>query len=305
MTALKTLFCGLTLLLVIAACATVPPPAPPPVTQPTTAVQPTSAPPPTSAPQATAASQPTAAAGQSLLDDLMKRGKMVCATSADFPPYESKDASGEFVGFDMDLIREVGKRMGVQVEIQDMAFDSIIASVQAKKVDCAIAALAGTPERNERVEFSISYKPRADAILVRTDGNVVLNSAADLANYRVGAQSGGSSSAWIQKNLVDTGKMPADRFRQYERGDQAVLDLKAGRIDAALTQPETAAQYTKEGDLKIGLITTELVSTTDTVIIMPKGELALKAKIDEALKQIIDDGSRNQLLTKYEIPIPK
>ncbi len=238
-----------------------------------------------------------------LLEKIEQDGTMVCSTSADFPPYEFIDEDQQFAGFDMDLIREIADRMGVEVTIQDMAFDSVIASVQEQKVDCAIAALAASPERAEKVDFSIPYKPRTDAVIAQAGSGVVLNGPADMANYKVGAQSGGSSAKWIAENLVDTGKMPAENFFEYERQDQAVLDLKAGRLDAVLTQAESAVGYVADGDLEIVLVTSEMASS-DTVVAIPKGESELKARLDEIIRELISDGTRDQLLQKWDIPLP-
>ena len=75
------------------------------------------------------------------LAEIQAAGKLVVGTSADYPPYESIDADGNFVGFDMDLARAVGEKLGVEVEIQDMPFDTLIASVQEGKIDAIIAAM--------------------------------------------------------------------------------------------------------------------------------------------------------------------
>ncbi len=238
-----------------------------------------------------------------LWEEVQQEGVLVCGTSADFPPYEFVDENQEFAGFDIDLIREIGDRIGVEVEIQDMAFDSVIASVQERKVDCAIAALAASPERAEKVDFTISYKPRIDAAIAMVGSGVTLGGPEDFANYRVGVQSGGTNSKWVRENLVETGEMPEGNFFEYERQDQALLDLEAGRIDVVLTQAESAAEFAEDEDKEVVLVTTDMASA-DTVIAVPKGESELKAELDEAISEIIEDGTRNELLRKWEIPLP-
>ena len=103
------------------------------------------------------AGQSGAAAESGKLAQIKAAGKIVVGTSADYPPYESIDADGNFVGFDMDLIRAVGEKLGVEVEIQDMPFDSLIASVQEGKIDAVIAAMQATAERDAYYQPQPTY----------------------------------------------------------------------------------------------------------------------------------------------------
>ena len=81
------------------------------------------------------------------LEAVQQAGKIVVGTSADYEPWEYKDANDQFVGADMDIMREIGKRMGVDVEFQDLGFDALVTAVQEGKVDAAIAAMAATDDR--------------------------------------------------------------------------------------------------------------------------------------------------------------
>jgi ABC-type amino acid transport substrate-binding protein len=100
------------------------------------------------------------------LEKVKQAGKIVIGTSADYPPFEFVDESGNMVGFDIDLANEIGKRMGVEVEIVDMPFDSLIASVQEGKIDISIAAFNYTEERDKTVDFSDAYYYAEDGFLV-------------------------------------------------------------------------------------------------------------------------------------------
>ena len=226
---------------------------------------------------------------------------IVVGTSADYPPYESVDESGEFVGFDMDLIREVGKRMGVKVEIKDMAFDSLIAAVQEGKIDAVIAAIQYTPERDEKVDFSIPYHYPTDSFLVAADSDITIEKPQDAAAYNVGVQTGTTHEAWVLKNLVEPGLMPEDRLFRYERVDQAALDLQAGRIDVLIINTDPALELSKKMGLKIALTTTELAVGGQSIAI-PEGATELKAKLDEILTQLKEEGFIDELLKKWGIP---
>ena len=154
----------------------------------------------TSAPASAPAAEETG-----LLGEIQERGKIVFGTSADYPPYESIDASGNFVGFDMDLARAVGEKLGVEVEIQDMPFDTLIAAVQEGKIDAVIAAMQATAERDEMVDFSVPYRMTKDAFLAAGDSTLTMEKSEDAAGKSIGAQTGTVQERWLQEKLVADG----------------------------------------------------------------------------------------------------
>lgn len=234
------------------------------------------------------------------LGTIKERGTLIVGTSADYPPYESVDEAGNFVGFDMDLIREIGNRMGVEVEITDMAFDALIAAVQEKKVDVVIAAMQSSPEREEQVDFSIPYHYQKDAFLVSADSPLVLESAMDAAGHTIGVQTGTIQEQWTLDNLVPAGTSEDQIFR-YERVDQGALDVKAGRIDILFINADPAAELAEELGIKVGLVTDETVIGGQSIA-LPEGEQQLKAELDRILAEMESDGTTQQLQEKWNIP---
>ena len=107
-----------------------------------------------------------ASAENQLLADIEKSGKIIVGTNATNAPWESIDESGAYVGYDMDLINEIASRMGVEVVIQDMAFDSLVAAVQTGKVNVAIASMGAKEERKQKDKYyqrnNRKIFPRAD-----------------------------------------------------------------------------------------------------------------------------------------------
>jgi polar amino acid transport system substrate-binding protein len=224
------------------------------------------------------------------LSVIKARGTLVVGTSADYPPYESVDSNGNFVGLDMDLVREVGKRMGVKVEIKDMGFDTLIAAVQNKKIDLVAAAMQGTAERDKTVDFSIPYNFVKDAFVTSTKANVKMSAPKDAAGKKIGTQTGTIQEGWIRKNLVETGLTPEDHLFQYERVDNAGLDLAAGRIDLLLIQYKPAKDLTAKMDkLKIALVTTETV-LAGQCLALPEGETQFKAELDRVIGELKQEG---------------
>lgn len=233
------------------------------------------------------------------LESVKSAGKIVIGTSADYAPFEYKDEQDNFVGFDMDLIREIGKRMGVEVEIQDMAFDSLVAAVEQGKVDAVIASMTPTEERLQKVDFSIAYHYQKSSFLSATESAITLASPEEAASYKIGVQTGTTLDEWVTENLVDAGKMSADNILRYERADQSILDLQAGRIDLVLTDAGPAKEYETNGQAKIVL--TEKLFDTGEAIALTKGEAELKAELDKIIQALIDEGIVDQLAVQYSL----
>lgn len=95
------------------------------------------------------------------------KGKLVMATNAEFPPYESKE-NDKIVGFDVDMMNAVCDKLGYELQIDDMAFDSIIAAVQSGKADIGVAGMTATEDRKKNVLFSDSYATSHQVIIVRS-----------------------------------------------------------------------------------------------------------------------------------------
>jgi polar amino acid transport system substrate-binding protein len=222
-------------------------------------------------------------------------------TSADYPPYESKDTkTNEFVGFDMDLIREIGKRAGLQVQIVDMPFDSLIAAVQEGKVDAVIAAMQKSAARQEKVDFSDGYHRQQDAFLVKGDSTINMTKPQDAAGLKIGVQTGTLQEQWAVDNLIPLGTTE-DQILRYERVDQGALDVANGRIDVLFINADPAAELAKNQGLKVALVTGDTVAA-DQAIAVKKGNAELLKKINDALAAMQSDGTIKQLLQKYNIP---
>ncbi|PIE61990.1 MAG: amino acid ABC transporter substrate-binding protein [Desulfobacterales bacterium] len=226
--------------------------------------------------------------------------KIVVGTSADYPPYEYTDASGKFVGFDMDLIRAIGEKMGVKIKIVDMGFDTLIAALQKEKIDVVIAAMQATPERAEKVDFSTVYRTIADALLVKKGSGIKLTSVFDQVNYKIGSQTGTIQEKWIKDNLIKTGKLPEKNYFSYERVDNAAMDLKAGRIDVLHIQSDPATALVKKNDLEIALISKEAIAAGQSLAVT-KGNTKLLNRINNAIEALKADGTMDKLTKKYNL----
>jgi polar amino acid transport system substrate-binding protein len=231
------------------------------------------------------------------LDAIKQAGVIKVGTSADYPPFEYVE-NGEKVGFDIELMTEIAKRMGVKLEWVDMPFDSLIAGVQQGKIDASISGFNYSEERDKVVDFTISYYTQEDAFTVSESFSGTFNAPEDAANYKVGVQTGTTQDGWLTDNLVTPGKMPEANLFRYDRVDQVALDLKSGRIDVMMSDYDPARYLVKSlGGLKVvwhGVLTSGPFN-----IVVPDGDKELKAEMDKIIKQLQDEGFIEQLIAKY------
>lgn len=232
------------------------------------------------------------------LAEIQDAGKMVVGTSADYPPFEYVDENGEFAGFDMALIQEIGRRMELEVEIQDMPFDSLLAAVQEGKIDLSISAFNYDEERDQSVDFTEPYYFAEDAILVAEGFADAIDAPEQLAGYVVGTQTGTTQDGWVTENLVDAGLMDEANLFRYERIDQAALDLQAGRIDAILMESVVARSLAEDmGGLKV--VYEGEVSSGPVNIVIPEGDAELQEALNEVIAELQEEGFIDDLIVAY------
>lgn len=232
------------------------------------------------------------------LEAILKEGVLVVGTSADYPPFEYLDESKNLTGFDMDFIEEVSKRMGVRLEIVNMPFDDLIPAVQDRSIDIAVAAFNRTDERDGVVDFSDAYLRLEDAFLATENFSGEISEPEDTAQFKIGALSESPADDWITTDLVEAGSMPESDFVRYDRIDQAVSDLKNGKIDLLMIDFIPAQKLINEIEgLKI--VFHDDVSRSSSRIVLPQGARALATAINKFIAEMYDDGFIEELTQKY------
>ncbi|HHE71885.1 MAG TPA: basic amino acid ABC transporter substrate-binding protein [Chloroflexi bacterium] len=219
-----------------------------------------------------------------------KPKKLVVGTSADYEPFEYVDENGSYTGFDIELMEEIGKRMGVEIEWQDIAFDGLIGALQSGKIDAIIAAMSATPEREEQVDFTKPYFIGADAIIVAEGSGITITKNEDMAGLRVGVQSGTIQEQWIDENI------DAD-VQHYERAEQAILDLKSGRIDVVAMDYYAAQNFIEQGGIEMALKTE--FAGEHMAIAVKEGNTELRDQLNEIIDELQAEGFVDNLAMKY------
>ncbi len=247
-----------------------------------------------------------AVATPSVPDDAWQRiqstGKMRAGTSADYPPFAFRTAEFTLDGLDIAVISEVGRRMGVNVEIDDMAFEGLSWALQLEQVDVAIAAMSITPERSEAIDFSEVYFVSEDAALAR-EGSTIPQFAAvtEMAPFRIGVQRATVYSNWLNESLVDTGLMSPSQLIEYEDMSFAVRDLREGRIDIVVLDLPPAEVAVNQGGVRL---VGQGLNVQYFGIGIPKQEPTLLAQVNNALASMKADGTLSAMVEQYMGVVP-
>ena len=226
-----------------------------------------------------------------------KKDKLTMATNAYFPPYEYYDGD-KIVGIDAEVAQAIANKLGMELEIVDIEFDSIIAGVQTGKYDMGMAGMTVTEERLQSVDFSTSYATGIQSIIVPEDSKIqsIDDILAKDAQYKVGVQLSTTGDLYISGDFETEGKS-ADLITQFQTGNDAVAALSSGKVDCVIIDNEPAKSYVAStAGLKI--LDTEYVKE-DYAICFSKNNTELKDKVDAALKELIADGTVQKIVDKY------
>jgi len=216
--------------------------------------------------------------------------KLVVGTSADYEPFEYIDENGDYAGFDIELMEEIAARLDMELEWQDIAFDGLIGSLQSDKIDAIIACMSATPDREEQVDFTKPYHIGADAIVTVENSGLAISSNEDMAGYKVGVQSGTIQEEWIDEN-IDA------EVSRYERAEQAIMDLKAGRIDIVAMDYYVVVSFIEQGGLELALKTE--FAGENMAVAVKEGNTELRDKIDAIIDELQAEGFVEELALKY------
>lgn len=224
-------------------------------------------------------------------------GVLRVGTSADYPPFEYYNDQLAIDGFDAALIRAIGNKLGVRVEISDFAFPSLADSVRIGQIDVAIAALSITPEREAVADFTNIYYVGDDGILANQDSSIEeVNTAADLAGKRVGVQKASVYEVWAQTNLVNTGITPQQNLIAYDKADQIVADLESNALDVGLMDFKPAVDFSENRGVKV---VGKGLNQQRFAIGAKQGAAELISHINQALVDLQNEGVLSQLSQQY------
>lgn len=214
---------------------------------------------------------------------------LTMATNAEFPPYEYKEGDN-VVGIDAEVAQAIADKLGMKLEIVDTKFDAIIPGVQSGKYDMGMAGMTVTPEREQSVSFSDSYATGIQSIIVKQGSDI--KSVDDLSEKtKIGVQLGTTGDIYAKDDFGE------EAVQEYDKGADAVQALIAGKIDCVIIDNEPAKSFVAANE---GL---EILKTSyaeeDYAICFKKDNTELQTKVNDALKELIADGTVQKIVDKY------
>lgn len=212
------------------------------------------------------------------------------ATDATFNPFEYTDDSGKLVGFDIDLMNAIAEKADFKFEWVNVPFDSVLAGLAQCQYDAAIAAMGISEERKASMDFSIPYLDSGMIVVVNAE-TTDINSLTDLAGKKVAAQLGTTGE-------MEAKTIPNVDYKPYDSYELAFLELANKGVDAVIADNPVAIGYIAANPGKIKAVG-EVFNNEQYGIAICKKDTDLKAKIDKALQELIDEGYISELAAKY------
>lgn len=214
---------------------------------------------------------------------------LTMGTNAAFPPYEFVDDDGNIVGIDAEIAAAIAEKLGMELEIKDMEFDSLITACAGGSVDVVLAGMTVTDERKESVNFSDTYATGIQVIIVKEGSEIA--TVEDLDGKMIGVQAGTTGDIYC------TDDYGQDNVKQYNNGALAVAALQNDQVDCVIIDNEPAKSFVAANEgLKI--LETEYV-TEDYAIAVAKENTELLEKINKAMADLKADGTIDKIIDEY------
>ena len=229
---------------------------------------------------------------------LVTDGKLTIGTAAEYEPFEYKE-DGEFKGFDIELAQAIADKLGLELEIADVDFDTITPGVASgTKYDMGIAAITATPKREKEVDFTDSYYMDDQAIVTMKDNaSITGDNYADELNKpeaTIIVQSGSTAESFAKENF------PKAKIDARKNATECFSALQADQGVAVVTNRSVAAQMVA-GQFNNEQVIKQISTGEEYSIAVAKDNPVLKDKVNKALKELTDDGTVDSLMSKYNI----
>ena len=245
----------------------------------------------TTAAEADAAEEETAAEAE----ETEEGGTLIMATNAEFPPYEYHDSSqtgpdgSDIVGIDAEIAGAIAEKLGKDLVIEDIAFDSLIPELQSGKADFVAAGMTVTEDRLVNVDFSDTYATAVQSIIVTSDSEIA--GPDDLAGKKIGVQQGTTGDLYATDDFGD------ENIDRYPKGVDAVQALVQGKVDAVIIDNEPAKVFVGDNE-GLKLLDTAYAEE-EYAIAVKKGNTELLEQINTVIQELKDSGEMDSIIGKY------
>lgn len=214
---------------------------------------------------------------------------LVMATNAEFPPYEYHDG-GDIVGIDVEVAEAIAEKLGMTLEVEDIAFDSIIPELESGKADIGVAGMTVNEDRLKNVDFTDPYTTASQVIIVKEDSDIA--GPDDLKGKYIGVQLGTTGDIYASDYEAD-----GSTIERYNKGFEAVQAMQQGKIDAVVIDQEPAKVFVSQNE---GIkILDEALTVEEYAIAIKKGNTELLDQVNGALAELKESGELQAIIDKY------
>ena len=210
------------------------------------------------------------------------------STNAQFPPYEMTTDDGGFEGIDVEIATAIAEKLGLELDILDMDFDSALLAVQQGKSDIVMAGVTVNEDRLLVMDFTDSYATGVQVVIVKEGSDVTID---NMGEGLIGTQRGTTG------NIYCTDDYGEDHVVAYDDGFTAVQALMNGQVDCVVIDNAPAQEFVKN-NAGLAILDTEY-AVEDYAIGLNKGNTALLDAINSALAELIADGTVQSIIDKY------
>lgn len=232
----------------------------------------------------------------SSLEDIKEKGQLVVGTSADYPPFEwtilDDNKEAKIVGIDVDIAQLIADEIGVELVMEDMAFDALIPSVLSGRIDMTIAGMTYTEERAKQVDFSDQYHESVSnfVVLAGEEGNY--SSIEDFEGLKIGVQKGTVQEQMVQDNLAD-----ADITSMQKTG-LLIEALKTGKVDAIFIDDIVTIEFVAHNKEDIAVVQDVLFEDPEQgkAIALAKGNEELLEVINQVINEALESGKIKEIM---------
>jgi len=211
-----------------------------------------------------------------------------------YPPMEYKDEAGNHVGFDIDFAKEIGKKLGQEVQFVPTAWTAIFTALNANKYDCIISSLSITDERKKTIAYTRPYVANSQVIVVKID-NDTIKSEADLGDKIIAVQMGTTSEEACNEFIKTT---PFKDYKKYEAMTEALSELKIGRVDAVVCDLVIGKYFVAKDRESFKTVKTTLPNEP-IGIGFTKEKQSEADKFDKLIAEMMKDGSLKAISEKW------
>jgi polar amino acid transport system substrate-binding protein len=219
---------------------------------------------------------------------------LMVGTDAAYAPFESQNEKGEIVGFDIDLMRAVAQKAGLEVKFVNTPWEGIFNALAQGDRDLLVSTITITAERKQTIDFSDPYFDAHQLIAVKEKSTVA--KFADLKPLKVGVQTGTTGDDVVSKLLGKT----STQVRRFESAPLAIKELEAGGLDAVVIDNGVLVNFVANNPAsKVRLVNDPAFEPEQYGIAVRKGNADLLAKVNKGLADVRADGTYDRLYQTY------